>query len=77
MKDTLIDGQFLHKGKNLHQKHFFSKLHWLVLFLRPVIISRLYFTGEMLNIDDAYENPLFYRRIDETTGFRTRYSEEQ
>ncbi|KAK2152627.1 hypothetical protein LSH36_324g02051 [Paralvinella palmiformis] len=29
-------------------------------------------TGELLNIDDAYSHPLFYRGVDETTGFRTR-----
>jgi len=29
-------------------------------------------TGEILNIDDAYSHPLFYRGVDETTGFRTR-----
>ncbi|XP_064609581.1 cGMP-dependent 3',5'-cyclic phosphodiesterase-like [Liolophura sinensis] len=29
-------------------------------------------TGELLNIRDAYSHPLFYRGIDESTGFRTR-----
>ncbi|XP_077983621.1 LOW QUALITY PROTEIN: cGMP-dependent 3',5'-cyclic phosphodiesterase-like [Glandiceps talaboti] len=29
-------------------------------------------TGEILNIKDAYSHPLFYRGVDETTGFRTR-----
>ncbi|XP_054706189.1 cGMP-dependent 3',5'-cyclic phosphodiesterase-like [Uloborus diversus] len=29
-------------------------------------------TGEILNISDAYSHPLFYRKVDETTGFRTR-----
>ncbi|XP_076646480.1 cGMP-dependent 3',5'-cyclic phosphodiesterase [Halictus rubicundus] len=29
-------------------------------------------TGKLLNIRNAYEHPLFYRRIDEVTGFRTR-----
>ncbi|XP_022254452.1 cGMP-dependent 3',5'-cyclic phosphodiesterase-like isoform X2 [Limulus polyphemus] len=29
-------------------------------------------TGELLNIHDAYAHPLFYRKIDETTGFKTR-----
>nr|XP_033320806.1 cGMP-dependent 3',5'-cyclic phosphodiesterase-like [Megalopta genalis] len=29
-------------------------------------------TGKLLNIRNAYEHPLFYRRIDEVTGFKTR-----
>ncbi|XP_067122627.1 cGMP-dependent 3',5'-cyclic phosphodiesterase-like isoform X2 [Centruroides vittatus] len=29
-------------------------------------------TGEMLNIHDAYSHPLFYRKMDEVTGFKTR-----
>lgn len=29
-------------------------------------------TGELLNINDAYSHPLFYRKMDETTGFKTR-----
>ncbi|KAJ8297685.1 hypothetical protein KUTeg_024216 [Tegillarca granosa] len=29
-------------------------------------------TGELLNIKDAYSHPLFYRGIDDSTGFRTR-----
>ncbi|XP_058803157.1 cGMP-dependent 3',5'-cyclic phosphodiesterase-like isoform X2 [Phymastichus coffea] len=29
-------------------------------------------TGKLLNIRNAYEHPLFYRGIDEVTGFRTR-----
>ncbi|XP_070554501.1 cGMP-dependent 3',5'-cyclic phosphodiesterase-like isoform X2 [Ptychodera flava] len=29
-------------------------------------------TGTILNIKDAYAHPLFYRGVDETTGFRTR-----
>ncbi|XP_064481754.1 cGMP-dependent 3',5'-cyclic phosphodiesterase-like isoform X2 [Ornithodoros turicata] len=29
-------------------------------------------TGELLNISDAYSHPLFYRKMDETTGFKTR-----
>ncbi|PAA84003.1 hypothetical protein BOX15_Mlig033223g1 [Macrostomum lignano] len=28
--------------------------------------------GEMLNIKDAYSHPLFYSKVDEDTGFRTR-----
>jgi len=29
-------------------------------------------TGKLLNIRDAYNHPLFYRGIDEATGFKTR-----
>lgn len=29
-------------------------------------------TGKLLNIRNAYEHPLFYRGIDEVTGFKTR-----
>ncbi|XP_050310435.1 cGMP-dependent 3',5'-cyclic phosphodiesterase-like isoform X2 [Anthonomus grandis grandis] len=29
-------------------------------------------TGEILNIKDAYKHPLFYKGMDETTGFKTR-----
>lgn len=28
--------------------------------------------GKMLNIKDAYSHPLFYKGLDEKTGFRTR-----
>lgn len=31
-------------------------------------------TGKILNIKDAYSHPLFYRGVDESTGFRTRYN---
>ena len=29
-------------------------------------------TGKILNIQDAYSHPLFYRGVDDSTGFRTR-----
>uniref|UniRef100_A0A6Q2Z829 Phosphodiesterase n=1 Tax=Esox lucius TaxID=8010 RepID=A0A6Q2Z829_ESOLU len=29
-------------------------------------------TGEILNITDAYSHPLFYRAVDDSTGFKTR-----
>jgi cGMP-dependent 3',5'-cyclic phosphodiesterase len=31
-------------------------------------------TGEVLNIRNAYSHPLFYKGIDEITGFKTRYT---
>lgn len=30
-------------------------------------------TGQVLNIRNAYEHPLFYKGVDEATGFKTRY----
>ncbi|CAL1263009.1 unnamed protein product [Larinioides sclopetarius] len=36
------------------------------------IAGHVALTGEILNISDAYEHPLFYRKIDESTGFKTR-----
>lgn len=30
-------------------------------------------TGKLLNIRDAYTHPLFYKGVDEQTGFKTRY----
>ena len=30
-------------------------------------------TGALLNIPDAQSHPLFYRNIDQITGFTTRY----
>jgi len=31
-------------------------------------------TGDLLNIRDAYSHPLFYKGIDDITGFKTRYN---
>ncbi|XP_071454561.1 cGMP-dependent 3',5'-cyclic phosphodiesterase-like [Hetaerina americana] len=36
------------------------------------IAGHVAMTGELLNIHDAYAHPLFYKGIDETTGFKTR-----
>lgn len=30
-------------------------------------------TGKLLNIRNAYQHPLFYKGVDEQTGFKTRY----
>jgi putative ABC transport system ATP-binding protein len=35
-------------------------------------IGHTFRTGELLNVPDAYENPLFNRDVDRRTGFRTR-----
>ena len=37
----------------------------------PLFIS----VGSLLNIKDAYSHPLFYRGIDDSTGFKTRLVE--
>lgn len=34
-------------------------------------------TGELLNISDAYSHPLFYKGVDEATGFVTRYNDSE
>ncbi|XP_060579444.1 cGMP-dependent 3',5'-cyclic phosphodiesterase-like [Ruditapes philippinarum] len=36
------------------------------------IAGKVATSGELLNIKDAYSHPLFYRGIDDSTGFRTR-----
>ncbi|WAQ97874.1 PDE2A-like protein [Mya arenaria] len=36
------------------------------------IAGKVATSGELLNIQDAYAHPLFYRAIDDSTGFRTR-----
>ncbi|KAF0309756.1 cGMP-dependent 3',5'-cyclic phosphodiesterase [Amphibalanus amphitrite] len=36
------------------------------------IVGSVAASGELLNIRDAYAHPLFYRQMDENTGFRTR-----
>lgn len=36
-------------------------------------ILKTFSAGELLNIEDTYSHPLFYRGVDDATGFRTRY----
>jgi putative methionine-R-sulfoxide reductase with GAF domain len=36
------------------------------------IVGRVVETGEAMNVPDAYAEPLFNRRVDEATGYRTR-----
>ncbi|KAJ7393021.1 cGMP-dependent 3',5'-cyclic phosphodiesterase [Desmophyllum pertusum] len=36
------------------------------------IVGHVAITGKMLNIKDVYSHPLFYKGLDEKTGFRTR-----
>ncbi|XP_015181988.1 PREDICTED: cGMP-dependent 3',5'-cyclic phosphodiesterase-like isoform X1 [Polistes dominula] len=36
------------------------------------IAGHVAMTGQLLNIKDAYEHPLFYKGIDEATGFKTK-----
>lgn len=41
--------------------------------LNNLLIFYFSFTGKLLNIKDTYNHPLFYRGLDEKTGFRTKY----
>jgi Nif-specific regulatory protein len=36
------------------------------------IAGHVAMTGEVVNVDDAYEHPLFYKEVDLETGYRTR-----
>lgn len=49
---------------------FFS--FYVSLFYNCLANTLYTLSGELLNITDAYAHPLFYRKMDETTGFRTR-----
>lgn len=49
-----------------HKNNCFS------LKTRPIFLGHVLKTGKLLNIKDAYEHPLFYKGMDETTGFKTR-----
>ena len=45
----------------------------MILILELCYISgHVALTGKLLNIKDAYSNPLFYRGVDEDTGFVTK-----
>lgn len=37
-----------------------------------ILLGHVAATGKILNIKNAYDHPLFYRGVDEATGFRTR-----
>lgn len=45
----------------------------LIQFIESDILYMYNISGELLNIRDAYSHPLFYRGIDDSTGFRTRF----
>jgi Nif-specific regulatory protein len=36
------------------------------------IAGHVAMTGEIVNVEDAYEHPLFYKEVDQETGYRTR-----
>ena len=38
------------------------------------IAGHVFTSGQLLNIKDAYSHPLFYKGVDEETGFKTRHS---
>ena len=46
-------------------------IRYLIYFLCTMLFKKLS-AGELLNIDDTYSHPLFYRGVDDATGFRTR-----
>ncbi|PKU27986.1 cgmp-dependent 3 -cyclic phosphodiesterase [Limosa lapponica baueri] len=41
-------------------------------YIHQGIAGHVATTGKILNIKDAYSHPLFYRGVDDSTGFRTR-----
>ncbi|KAK3699911.1 hypothetical protein QZH41_016577, partial [Actinostola sp. cb2023] len=45
----------------------------LTIPINQGIVGHVAVTGKLLNIKDTYNHPLFYRGLDEKTGFRTKY----
>jgi adenylate cyclase len=80
---TLKIGQFLHAEKaslwlldeergELWSKVFGGERHTARVPMGAGIVGRVFETGQLLNVPDAYAEPLFNRGVDEETGFRTR-----
>jgi Nif-specific regulatory protein len=44
----------------------------MCLDARLGIAGHVAMTGSVVNVDDAYEHPLFYKEVDQETGYRTR-----
>ena len=44
----------------------------MCLDARLGIAGHVAMTGEVVNVEDAYEHPLFYKEVDLETGYRTR-----
>ncbi|KAL5270598.1 hypothetical protein ACHWQZ_G001338 [Mnemiopsis leidyi] len=57
---TLVDGEEIKRGPEIR------------LPINKGVAGHVAMTGKLLNIKDAYSHPLFYRGVDEDTGFVTR-----
>jgi putative ABC transport system ATP-binding protein len=80
---TLKIGQFLRAEKaslwlldeergELWSKVFGGEQHTARVPKDAGIVGRVFETGQLLSVPDAYAEPLFNRAVDEETGFRTR-----
>jgi putative ABC transport system ATP-binding protein len=80
---TLKIGQFLRAEKaslwlldeergELWSKVFSGERHTARVPKTIGIVGRVFETGALMNVPDAYAEPLFNRAVDEETGFRTR-----
>jgi putative ABC transport system ATP-binding protein len=80
---TLKIGQFLRAEKaslwlldeekeELWSKVFGGERHTARVSVGAGIVGQVFETGQLLNVPDAYAEPLFNRTVDEETGFRTR-----
>ena len=80
---TLKIGQFLRAEKaslwlldeergELWSKVFGGERHTARVPKDAGIVGRVFETGQLLSVPDAYAEPLFNRAVDEETGFRTR-----
>ena len=80
---TLKIGQFLRAEKaslwlldeergELWSKVFGGERHTARVPVDAGIVGRVFETGQLLSVPDAYAEPLFNRAVDEETGFRTR-----
>ena len=80
---TLKIGQFLRAEKaslwlldeergELWSKVFGGERHTARVPMDAGVVGRVFETGQLLSVPDAYAEPLFNRAVDEETGFRTR-----
>lgn len=77
---VFVESKCLGSGTDLGRAHLLWR--WLCVcvwvqkeFRIPAdqgIAGHVATTGQILNIKDAYSHPLFYRGVDDSTGFRTR-----
>jgi adenylate cyclase len=56
----------------LWSKVFGGERHTARVLMSSGIVGRVFETGQLINVPDAYQEPLFHRAVDEETGFRTR-----